>query len=735
MQNNETNHSATQANLLRTMNDVSVLLLAPEFEKDFEESLLEGIRLIAECVDVDRIHIWSNEVIDGALFYVNKCQWHEERGLWKQDAPEKLSYADVPEWERVFAQNECVNSPASRMGPMERAIMEQQGIKSLLAIPLHHQGRFYGFLSFDDCRRERTFTDEEIDILHSGGLMIMNALLRDEMTQRLHEANEAKSNFLAKMSHEMRTPLNAIIGLSGLVLEDCDMSVDARSNIEKVADAGEVLLDLVNDILDISKIEAGKFELLPDEYEIPSLINDTVTSNILRIGENPIQFILSIDETLPGKLFGDDLRIRQILNNLLSNAFKYTKEGTVELGMSCEREAVDVWMTIWVSDTGQGIKPEYLGSLFSDYTQIDSSANKGIEGTGLGLSITKMIVEMMDGTITAESRYGEGSTFTVKIKQGFVSGAVIGPEVANNLRGLHYTDEKRRQSSQSKRISLPYARVLIVDDMPANLDVTRGMMNPYHMQVDTATSGQQAIDAVRKEDVKYDAIFMDHMMPGMNGIEAAGKIRDIGTDYARDIPIIALTANALVGNEQLFLDSGFQAYISKPIERARLDAVIHRWLRDKDKETQYLEQQKEAQIQLQAKREALKERVGLSRRSGIDRRALKLGIHGLDMDKAMAEFEGDVELYFYVLRSFLTNTPPLLDLCENVNFENISDYNRIVHGIKGSSRGICADEFANIAERLEKAANDGDLEFIATHNPSFLNAARELLAGIRDMLD
>ena len=735
MQNNETNHSATQANLLRTMNDVSVLLLAPEFEKDFEESLLEGIRLIAECVDVDRIHIWSNEVIDGALFYVNKCQWHEERGLWKQDAPEKLSYADVPEWERVFAQNECVNSPASRMGPMERAIMEQQGIKSLLAIPLHHQGRFYGFLSFDDCRRERTFTDEEIDILHSGGLMIMNALLRDEMTQRLHEANEAKSNFLAKMSHEMRTPLNAIIGLSGLVLEDCDMSVDARSNIEKVADAGEVLLDLVNDILDISKIEAGKFELLPDEYEIPSLINDTVTSNILRIGENPIQFILSIDETLPGKLFGDDLRIRQILNNLLSNAFKYTKEGTVELGMSCEREAVDVWMTIWVSDTGQGIKPEYLGSLFSDYTQIDSSANKGIEGTGLGLSITKMIVEMMDGTITAESRYGEGSTFTVKIKQGFVSGAVIGPEVANNLRGLHYTDEKRRQSSQSKRISLPYARVLIVDDMPANLDVTRGMMNPYHMQVDTATSGQQAIDAVRKEDVKYDAIFMDHMMPGMNGIEAAGKIRDIGTDYAKAIPIIALTANALVGNEQLFLDSGFQAYISKPIERARLDAVIHRWLRDKDKETQYLEQQKEAQIQLQAKREALKERVGLSRRSGIDRRALKLGIHGLDMDKAMAEFEGDVELYFYVLRSFLTNTPPLLDLCENVNFENISDYNRIVHGIKGSSRGICADEFANIAERLEKAANDGDLEFIATHNPSFLNAARELLAGIRDMLD
>ncbi|MCL1829758.1 MAG: ATP-binding protein, partial [Oscillospiraceae bacterium] len=451
MPEKKTNETAAQANLLRTMNHVSVLLLAPEYDKGFEETLLEGIRLIAECVDVDRVHIWSNEITDGCLYYVNKCRWHEESGLWKQDAPEKLSYADVPSWERLFMQNECINGPVSDMAAKERALMEQQGIKSLLAIPLFYRGQFYGFLSFDDCRRERVFTNDEIDILHSGGLMIVNALQRDEMTQKLQDANEAKSNFLAKMSHEMRTPLNAIIGLSGLTLEDGGLSENARSNMEKVSNAGEVLLNLVNDILDISKIEAGKFELLPDEYDVPSLINDTVTSNILRMGDSPVQFVLNIDETLPAKLVGDDLRIRQILNNLLSNAFKYTNEGTVEFGISCDRKSGDVWMTLWVSDTGQGIKPEDMNRLFSDYAQMNANANKNVKGTGLGLPITKMIAEMMDGSVSAESKYGEGSRFTVKIKQGFVSETVIGPEAAKNLREFRYTDEKRRLNSQLTR--------------------------------------------------------------------------------------------------------------------------------------------------------------------------------------------------------------------------------------------------------------------------------------------
>ncbi|MCL2817160.1 MAG: ATP-binding protein [Clostridiales bacterium] len=733
MQTNGDDAASAQAKLLHTMNRVSILLLAPASDKSFEESLLEGMRLIAECVDVDRIHVWWNETINGKLHYVKKCHWYAESGLWKQDAPEKRAYAEVPEWERRFSRNEHVNMPLSQMTPHERAVLEPQGVKSFLGIPLFYQGQFYGILSFDDCRRERTFTNDEIEILHSGGLMIASMLLRNEMTQGLREANEAKSNFLARMSHEMRTPLNAIIGFAGLTLEETGLNEETRSNIEKVAGAGEILLGLVNDILDMSKIEAGKFVLSPEEYDVPSLINDTVSSNILRKNERPIRFFLNIVESLPAVLFGDSLRIRQILNNLLSNAFKYTQEGTVEFGLRCEREGDAVWMTAWVSDSGQGIKPEDMDNLFSDYAQIGDKTDKNVEGTGLGLSIMKMMVEMMGGSVLVESEYGKGSTFTVKIGQGFVNDAVIGPEVAKRLTEHNYTDEKRRQNAKRKRISLPYARVLVVDDVLTNLSVARGLLRPYQMQVDTATNGQQAIAAIRDGKVKYDAIFMDHMMPGMDGIEATREIRRIGTEYAANIPVIALTANVLAGNEQMFLGHGFQAFIPKPVELNRLDAVIHRWIRDKNKEKEYLERIKKTQTEQQAKIDLPGRRVGLNRRSGIDRRALSLGAAGLDLEKAKDQYGGDEDLYYEMLQSFATNTPPLLEKIRRVSDDNIGEYEIILHGIKGSSGSICADEFAKIAERLENAAKDGDLEFLQQHNPAFVDAALFLISGIGEM--
>ena len=285
-----------------------------------------------------------------------------------------------------------------------------------------------------------------------------------------------------------------------------------------------------------------------------------------------------------------------------------------------------------------------------------------------------------------------------------------------------------------KQLNLPYARVLVVDDMTASLDIMRAMMKPYNMQIDAAESGQQAVDAVRDEVIIYDAIFMDHMMPGMSGVEATEKIREIGTYYARNVPIIALTANALAENELMFLDKGFQAVICKTIERGSLDEIIDRWLRDDNKEKRYFQRQKEAEARLLANLNADKARTGLNRRSGIDRRALRLCVNGLDTMKAIAKFDGDEGLYYDILRSYTVNTPPLLDSIENVTSETVIDYERVVHGLKGSSRGICADEFAGIAERLEKAAGDGDLEFIAQYNPLFLTAARELLFGIEDVL-
>jgi signal transduction histidine kinase/CheY-like chemotaxis protein len=419
-------------------------------------------------------------------------------------------------------------------------------------------------------------------------ILILIFIKIDVEKNKSHEESRQKSVFLANMSHEMRTPLNAIIGLSELLLEDRKLSEDVYLNLAKINNAGTTLLSTVNDILDISKIEAGRLELRPAEYDIPSLINDAVTQSVMRIGEKPIRFILNINEDLPAALFGDDLRIKQIINNLLSNAFKYTMEGTVELSVRCEKDSGmedAVWLIIQVSDTGIGIHSDDLDNLFSDYIQVKNYSTRKIEGTGLGLPISKKIAEMTGGGITVQSEYGKGSVFTARVLQKKITDAVIGPNTVQNLKEFRYSENKRIMNSQRVRLQLPYARVLIVDDVDINCDVARGMMIPYGMQVDCAASGQEAVDLIRSENVKYNAIFMDHMMPGMDGIEAVRIIRhEIGTEYAKNIPIIALTANAIIGAEGMFLGSGFQAYISKPIEVERLDSVIREFIRNRELE-------------------------------------------------------------------------------------------------------------------------------------------------------
>jgi signal transduction histidine kinase/ABC-type amino acid transport substrate-binding protein/FixJ family two-component response regulator len=542
----------------------------------------------------------------------------------------------------------------------------------------------------------------------------------NEITQSLHRANAAKSDFLANMSHEMRTPLNAVIGLSELALEDGRLTEELRRNLENIYGAGDTLLSLVNDILDISKIEAGRFELALNEYDTPSLINDTIVNNILRKEDKPIEFVLTIDETLPAQLYGDELRLKQVLSNLLSNAFKYTKAGKVELCVEHAREGETVWLTAKVKDTGIGIKPEDIGSLFSNYTQMSTKANRKVEGTGLGLPIARKMAEMMDGKITVESEYGKGSIFTVRVKQKYVTDAVIGPDVVENLKSFHYADQKRKKNAKLVRIKLPYAKVLVVDDNVTNLDVAKGLLKPYGMQIDCVNGGQQAIDAIRDERVIYNAIFMDHMMPGMDGIEAVDRIREIGTEYAKNVPIIALTANAIVGNEQLFLGKGFQAFLTKPIDLMQLDAAIRQWVRDKGMEDE-------------------KEDKDNERPSGPipapSLSLLRFHIDGIDLEKGLNRVSGDEQSYLQILRSYAANTRLLLDSIQTVTPDILSGYGTTVHGIKGSSYGICAQTAGEKAEALENAAKAGDIGFVNAHNLEFIGTVEALLANLDDMLE
>jgi len=323
---------------------------------------------------------------------------------------------------------------------------------------------------------------------------------------------------------------------------------------------------------------------MPVNYEIPSLLNDIVTLNIIRLEDKPINFILDINEDLPYRLFGDDLRIKQIINNILSNAFKYTQKGTVTLGLSCQKDPENkeiVWVSVYVKDTGIGIRKADLVKLFTDYGQVDTRANRTIEGTGLGLSITKKLCEMMDGEITAESVYGEGSTFRIRIRQAFVEDTVIGSVLAENLKKFRHQEEKSNIGRKLVRPNLSHIRVLVVDDMQTNLDVAAGLLGRYKMQVDCVLNGNDAVKKITEENPKYDAVFMDHMMPGMDGIETTREIRTLQSDYAKNVPIIALTANAVQGTEDLFYSNGFQAFLSKPIDIMRLDSIIRTYIQGK----------------------------------------------------------------------------------------------------------------------------------------------------------
>jgi signal transduction histidine kinase/CheY-like chemotaxis protein len=544
-----------------------------------------------------------------------------------------------------------------------------------------------------------------------------------EETARLKEEAEShlrsKTDFLANMSHEIRTPLNVIIGLTDLVLEDDTLDKTVTENLIKINNAGDTLLSIVNDILDFSKIESGKLTISPAEYHMSSVLNDIITLVITRLGEKPVIFSLNIPDELPAKLFGDDLRVKQILTNLLSNSIKYTHRGSIELKVNCTREDKTVWMYITVTDTGIGIHEDDVKKLFLDYFQADAKANRNIEGTGLGLPITKRLVEMMDGEITAESEYGKGTTFRLRIKQGFVEDTPLGAETAEKLRSFRYIDDKRSAAKRLVRLNLSYAKVLVVDDMQTNLDVAAGLLRIYNMQVDCISSGEEAVNRIYSENPVYDAIFMDHMMPRMDGIETTDKIRALGREYAKKIPIIALTANAIHGTEQLFYEHGFQAFISKPIDIMELDTVIRKWVRNEEKE-------KELGTNVFITPDVSPEDEKNTN--------LEIVIPGVDTEKGLSLYGYDKKIYLTLLRSYVPNTLENLKKLKTVSKETLSDYVISVHGLKGTSAGIGAEEIRADALKLENLSRAGNLEEVLASNNKLIKDAEVVVNNIKEWL-
>jgi signal transduction histidine kinase/DNA-binding response OmpR family regulator len=394
-------------------------------------------------------------------------------------------------------------------------------------------------------------------------------------------ASKTKSRFLATMSHEIRTPMNAIIGISEILLQRSDLHKEVRTGLDKMHHSGQTLLGIINDILDLSKAETGKLEIIPTDFLFPSLINDAVQLNIGRIGSKPIEFTLSLSENLPEKLIGDELRIKQILNNILSNAFKYTEKGSVRFSISGENTERGFTVIFAISDTGQGMHEEEISALFDEYSRFNKIANRMTEGTGLGMNITGQLISLMEGHIDVKSIYGKGSTFTVTLPLGILPNSnTISSQVREKLCSFTFgTSDSIGERRKEMHKYMPYGTVLVVDDVETNLYVAEGLLRPYGVKISTAGSGLEAIDLIAKGN-KYDVIFMDHMMPKMDGIEAVKIIRAKG--YS--LPIAALTANAIVGNDILFKESGFDDYISKPIDIRDLDRILVKFIHDRHPE-------------------------------------------------------------------------------------------------------------------------------------------------------
>ena len=379
-------------------------------------------------------------------------------------------------------------------------------------------------------------------------------------------ASKAQAQFLASMSHEIRTPINAVIGMNEMIIRESDNDT-IREYAHNIKSSSNMLLGLVNDVLDFSKIESGQLELVMENYNLASLIQDEMVLLNARAAGKAISTQMEVSDDLPSKLYGDELRIKQIITNLLSNAVKYTKEGTVTFRVSCKWKSEEqVLLFFEVQDTGAGIRPEDVESLFSSFKRLELEKNRHIEGTGLGLNIAKSLVEQMEGSISVDSKYGKGSTFTVVIPQKVVDKTPI-ENVEEAVRKLRNENMKPGQ-----RFVAPRARILVVDDNKMNLTVIGALLKRTKMQVDFADSGMKCLEMTKEQS--YDIILMDHMMPEMDGIETLKKLRDDADNPNQKAVVVALTANAIAGCREMYLEHGFDNYCSKPVKAEVLDTLL-----------------------------------------------------------------------------------------------------------------------------------------------------------------
>ena len=540
-------------------------------------------------------------------------------------------------------------------------------------------------------------------------------------------AGKAKTDFLANMSHEIRTPMNAICGMSDLLLQTklTDEQLDYVSTIKLSSDN---LLSIINDILDFSKIEAGKMELVPQSYNLLSPLYSLQNTIDVRIGERPLDFKISIKRDMPTQLYGDEVRVQQVILNLLTNAVKYSNQGHIELIVDYEKlENDEIMLKATVKDQGIGIKKEDMPKLFEAFSQVDMERNHRIEGTGIGLTITERLVRSMGGSITLESEYGVGTTFYVSMRQKVEDfNSVIDTESTDDFVVISHSNILKGFVSGKKKIAkfiAPDAKVLVVDDNEANLKVAKGLMGQYKLSVRICTSGKAALD-ILETDKSFDILFIDHMMPEMDGVELTKILRSSNDDYLKYVPIIALTANAIKGVSEMFLANGFTEYLSKPIDTERLGEVLNKWIPE-NKKKEAMEEEESVADKNQAVDENEENLLNMLRQ-----------IENVDYDKAMTLCGKSEDILLSVIEVYVKSYSQIKERIDSTYAkEDLKNYAIEVHGVKSSSRSIGNDVLGEMAYRLEIEAKDGNIAYVKENHSEFVMKYEQFVGKLKEIVD
>ena len=535
---------------------------------------------------------------------------------------------------------------------------------------------------------------------------LLDALRKEKRSQQEAEAaNMAKSSFLANMSHEIRTPINAILGMNEMILrEEKDPAI--RGYAGNIQASGNSLLSIVSDVLDISKIESGKLEIIPVDYEVNSLISDCCNMAAGRAKAKELELLVECADNVPMKLCGDETHIRQIIVNLLTNAVKYTEKGTVKLIVSGRFTDGGFVLKVDVSDTGIGIAEENLPQLFTQFQRFDLQRNRNIEGTGLGLSIVKRLCDLMSGTITARSVLGSGSTFTVELPQKVVDSTPCGGVNLNYSAGAEH--------EYHHSFEAPEAKILAVDDLPVNLLVIANLLKETRIKIDTAGSGRECLDKCSQQ--KYDLILMDHMMPEMDGVLTFEKLHGDKSSPNFETPVIMLTANALAGMREQYMDVGFADYVSKPVRGAKLEEAIRRNLPES------LIKPASPEIPAEA---VSTEPSGFADICGA--------VPELNVNAALQYCCGSAELLNDLLHDF-TENDHFSDLKAAFEEKRWEDYRRHAHSLKSTSLMIGLTGLSERARASELALKGGCTEFAELNHDSLIEEYSALLGKIKDYL-